>query len=415
MNRSRKLTTLIACGYLILSSSAVANVVSDWNEIARQTIIIGAVPARPGPSAVLDFAVVQAAVHDAIQAYTKNAEPYAVAITNAAGSPIAAAAVAAHDVLVHRFPAQAANLNTRLMNYLSGLGLTGDPGAAVGHLAAAAIINLRANDGSFPPTLPPFLGGTAPGEWRPTLPAFAPMATPWLATVTPFTLKDPTQLRPSPPPPALNSGEYTHDYNEVKALGSVNSTVRTQAQTDLASFYAGNFIDLWQRALQDIVNANLNDNLAASARLFALADLASADAVIGAWDTKKYYFFWRPITAIQEGDNDGNPQTVGDPSWLPFIPTPPYPEYSSGANNLTASIMRTLELYFGDKLTFNVISTAVAVNNTRTYYRFSDVMDDVVNVRIYQGIHFRSADEVARRTGARAADWAFSHFLRPLK
>ena len=414
MKRSRMLTALNACVCLILSGGARANVVVDWNEIARQSIF-GAVPARPGPSAVLDFAMVQAAVHDAIQAYEKNAEPYAIAISNATGSEIAAAAVAAHDVLAALFPNQKMKLDQSLAKYLDGLGLTGNSGAAAGHQAATAILNLRAGDGSFPATFPPVTGGNGPGEWRPTLPAFAPMATPWLASVTPFTLKDPTQLRPSPPPPRLNSGEYVDDYDEVKALGSKNSTVRTQAQTDLASFYAGNFIDLWQRTLQGIVTTNLNFDLAGSARLFALADLASADAVIAAWDAKKYWNFWRPITAIQQGDTDGNPQTVGDPNWLPFLDTPPYPDYTSGANNLTAAVMRTLELYFGDKLTFSVISTAVAVNNKRTYDRFSDVMEDVVNVRIYQGIHFRSADEVARRTGIRAADWAFAHFLRKQK
>jgi hypothetical protein len=414
MKRLRTLTVLIPCGCLILSHSALANVVTDWNEIARQTIL-GAVPARPGPSAVLDFAMVQAAVHDAIQAYEKSSEPYAVVIPNATGSPIAAAAVAAHDVLTAQFPSQKANLDSQLLSYLGLLGLAMDAGAAVGHQAATAIINARFGDGSFPSAFPTFLGATGPGEWRPTLPFFAPMATPWLGAVTPFTLKDPAQLRPSPPPTPLNSGEYAKDYNEVKALGSINSTARTQAQTDLANFYAGNFIEQWQRTLQGIVKTNLDFDLAGSARLFALADMASADAVIAAWDAKKYWNFWRPITAIQEGDNDGNPKTVGDPSWLPFLPTPPYPDYTSGANNLTAAIMRTLELYLGDKFTFSVVSTTVAVNNTKIYHRFSDVMDDVVNVRIYQGIHFRSADEVARRTGTRAADWAFSHFLRPLK
>jgi hypothetical protein len=123
-----------------------------------------------------------------------------------------------------------------------------------------------------------------------------------------------------------------------------------------------------------------------------------------------YYSFWRPITAIQEGDNDGNPNTVGDPSWLPFLATPAYPEYSSGANNLTGAMTRTLELLLGDRTTFSVFSTPA--NTTKTYNRFSDMADDVVEVRIYQGIHFRSADEVARRQGTRAADWAVSHFLR---
>ena len=413
MKRLRTFAVLIPFGCLIPAHSALANVVTDWNEIARQTIF-GAAPPRPGPSAVLDFAMVHAAVHDAIQAYETSAEPYAVAISNAAGSPIAAAAVAAHDVLAARFPSQAASLQARLLAYLGPLGLVGNVGAAVGHQAATAIINARAGDGSFPASFPPFLGGTGPGEWRPTLPAFASMAVPWLGDVTPFTLKDPAQLRPSPPPTPLNSGAYVSDYNEVKALGSINSSARTQAQTQLANFYSGNFIELWQRTLQDIVKTNFDSDLGGSARLFALADMASADAVIASWDAKKYWNFWRPITAIQEGDNDGNSKTVGDPNWLPFLPTPPYPDYTSGANNLTAAVMRTLELFLGDKFTFTVLSTSVAVNNTKTYHRFSDVMDDVVDVRIYQGIHFRSADEVARRTGIRAADWAFSHFLRPL-
>src|SRR5262245_8370254 len=143
---------------------------------------------------------------------------------------------------------------------------------------------------------------------------------------------------------------------------------------------------------------------------FEVANMAGADSIITAWDTKKYHNFWRPITAIREGDNDGNPKTVGDPNWTPFIVTPPYQDYTSGANNFTGSMTRTLELFFGDKTTFSV--TSPVTNTTRTYNRFSDVADDVVDVRIYQGIHFRSADEVARRQGTRAADWAFSHVLR---
>ena len=177
------------------------------------------------------------------------------------------------------------------------------------------------------------------------------MATPWLGAVTPFTLKDSTQLRASPPPPSLGSGKYVHDYDEVKALGSVNSTARTQAQTDLALFYSDNFLVLWERTLRGITDTNIN-NIGDSARLFALANLATADALITAWDGKRFYHFWRPITAIQEGDKDGNPRTAGDATWLPLISTPPYPEFPSGANNLTGAMTRTLELFFGDKVTF---------------------------------------------------------------
>ena len=282
----------------------------------------------------------------------------------------------------------------------------------MGHVAALGILNLRAGDGSFPANPEVFLGGTGPGEWRPTLPAFAPMLTPWLGDVVPFTLRDPEQLRASPPPPHLGSGEYAHDYNEVKALGGMVSAARTPEQTALALFYTDNFFVQWERILRDIADANIN-NIGDSARLFALAYMAAADAFITAWDSKKFWNFWRPITAIREGENDGNPRTAGDPTWLPLLPTPPYPDYTSGANNLTGAMTRTLEHFFGDRTTFSVFSTPV--NRTITYHRFSDMADDVVDVRIYQGIHFRSADEVGRRQGTRAADWAVSHFLRPTR
>jgi hypothetical protein len=401
------LTSLIVCVCLSWAGAG-ADVVADWNAIASQT----AVPVRPGPSAILDLAMVHAAMHDAIQAFEGRFESYGAPIPNASGSPVAAAARAAHDVLVAQFPAQSGTLATLLNNYLNGLGLQGDTGVVIGQQAAASILNLRAGDGSFPSNPEIFVGCTGPGEWRPTLPAFAPMASPWLGAVTPFTLKDSTQFRASPPPPSLGSGKYVHDYDEVKALGSANSTVRTQAQTDLVLFYSDNFLTLWERTLRGIADTNIN-NISDSARLFALANLAAADALITAWDGKRYWHFWWPITAIQEGDNDGNPQTTGDANWLPLIPTPPYPEFPSGANNLTGAMTRTLERFFGDKVTFSVMSTPV--NKTKTYQRFSDMADDVVDVRIYQGIHFRTADEVARRHGTRVADLTFGHFLRPVQ
>ena len=177
------------------------------------------------------------------------------------------------------------------------------------------------------------------------------------------------------------------------------------------SFYSDNFIVQYQRTLRSIADAHIS-NIGDSGRLFALANMAGADAVITAWDNKTYWNYWRPVTAIHEGDNDGNPRTAGDPTWVPFITTPNYPEYTSGANNLTAAVMRSLELFFGtDVFTFEV--TSVPAQQTRLYQRFSAVMDDVVDARIYQGIHFRSGDEVSRRQGKRSADWATAHLLRP--
>jgi hypothetical protein len=407
---------LIVCGYLSWASPAgAADVVTDWNLIT-QTVIGNGAATRPTPTGILDFAMVHIAMHDAIQAFQQRFESYNVPITGASGSPVAAAAKAARDVLVNRFPAQAASIEATYQAYLSANGLLPtDAGVQVGQQAATNIINRRANDGSFPPNPEVFIGGTAPGEWRPTPPAFAPMSAPWFGAVVPFALKDSAGLLPEPPPPHLGSGAYANAYNEVKALGARFNSSRTPEQTDIAYFYSDNFFNQMNRAVRAIAVAHLID-IGDSARLFALANIAAADALMSAWTNKRYYFFWRPSTAILEGDNDGNPRTAGDPDWLPLINDPPYPDYTSGANSITNAFMRTLALFFGDDaFTFSVTSTAaLAVQKTRTYAFFSDVAADVVEARIYLGIHFRFADTVARRQGKQAAEWTFSHFLRPL-
>ena len=169
--------------------------------------------------------------------------------------------------------------------------------------------------------------------------------------------------------------------------------------------------------MRDIASANLSD-IGDTARLFALTAVGSADAIICTWNTKKYYNFWRPITAIQLGDTDGNPNTDPDPDWLPLVNTPNYPSYTSGANNFTSAVTRSLALFFGtDALRYSVtwVSTGnpSPTNMTRTYNSLSAAMDDVVIARVMEGIHWQFDDSVARRTGKRAADWAFSHVMRP--
>lgn len=286
---------------------------------------------------------------------------------------------------------------------------------------AAGILPLRRVD---PNPLPlPFTGGTGIGQWRPTTsfignppapPSGAPMAVHWMSSFDPFTLTSPTRFRAAPPP-ALTSERYRKDYDEVKKLGSFTSTDRSPEQTDIAYFYTDNFLAQWNRALRGIATNRLH-RTGDSARLFALANLGTADAVITAWDSKKFYNVWRPVTAINEGDNDGNPNTVGDPTWRSLINNPNYPDYTSGANNVTGAMTRTLSLFFGkDRMTFEVTSLApLAIQKTRTYHRFSDAAQDVVDARVYLGIHFRFADVVARAQGRRVAEWTFNHFLLPL-
>jgi hypothetical protein len=290
--------------------------------------------------------------------------------------------------------------------------LVTDAGVAVGQQAALLIIAHRASDGSYPANPEVFRGGTAPGQWRPTQPAFSvPMSAPWFGEVMPFALRR-QDLLPEPPPPNLKSGEYARDYNEVKLFGARTNSMRSHAQTDLAIFYSGNFLTQMNGVLRDVASRYLSD-IGDSARLLALANVAAADALISTWHNKRHYATWRPSTAIVEGDNDGNHHTDGDPAWLPFFNDPPYPDYSSGANAYAGATMRALWGFFNhDSLTFTITTTAAGVP-PRTYTRFSDVSHDVVEARILMGIHFRFADTVARRQGFQSADWALSHILRP--
>lgn len=429
----RALPFLITCCLVTTARTATPDPVVVWNGIAANAFAAAIAAGRPGQVGALDLAMVHAAIHDAVQGFEHRFQPYHFHPAAAAsGSVTAAVAKAAHDVLVNLYPAQTSGLDTAYTNYLSANQIpSNDPGVFVGQMAAADIIALRTNDGRFPPLDPRpcgpgvgvnciFRGGTAPGDWRPTEsfnagppPSNAPMAVVWLGSVVPFTMTSTDQFR-ADPHPALTSPEYTRAFNEVKTFGSLTSAARTPEQTDLAIFYSDNFILLLNRAVSRIAAEHLQST-GDIARLFALVYLAMADSGITAWDSKKFYNFWRPVTGVREGDNDTNPRTAGDPNWKPFLNTPNYPDYTSGANNVTASAMTMLSLFFHrDRMTFTVDSNAPAQMKVRTYTRFSDVKRDVVDVRVLQGIHFRFADEAARRQGTQIARWTFTHVLRPL-
>jgi hypothetical protein len=411
-------TGLIVCGLLSGAGPACADAVTDWNQITVDAVTAG----RPGPIGLVDIALVQVAVHDAVQAIEKRFEPYHFEVERASGRRSAAVAAAAHDVLVGMYPTQAATLDPIYFNYLADHGLTGDPGLAVGQQAAAEILPLRrVNPNPLPP---PFVGSNEVGVWRPTpsflgnppVPApFSPMFAPWMGSFDPFTLTSSARFRPQAQP-ALTSRHYTRDFNEVKALGSLTSTARTPAQTDLAYFYSGNIPAQWNGALRGIATRYLR-RTGDSARLFALASMATADSIISSWDSKVHYRFWRPVTAIVEADHDGNPHTISDASWQPLINTPNYPDYTSGANVVAGAMTRTLELFFGtNRVTFDVTSVVPqVVDKTRTYRRFSDAADEMVEARMLLGIHFRFADTAGRTQGRQVADWTVNHFLLPTR
>ncbi len=417
---SRSKSTALRILFLLAAAPfAGADAVLDWNAISARTIFAGG---RPGPSSFIDFAVVQATVHDAVQAYNKTFASYAVEISGATGSPSAAVAKASRDILVNRFPAQAAAVDAAYASYFAAHGLAAtDAGVSVGAAAADAMITLRTGDGAFPNPAPVFNGANVVGAWRPTPsllpggpPTFASMAAPWLAETTPFVALSNDQFA-GQPPAELNTGRYTGDYNEVKELGALVNSQRTPEQTQNAYFWADNFPAQINRALRNLAETQL-ENSGDRARLLALAWLSAADGLINTWFSKLEYPTWRPITAIREGDADGNPHTIGDPNWQPLINTPNYPEHCSGANGFVGGTMQMLKLFFGtDEVTFSVTSANPNANpNTRTYTRFSDAALDVVEARICQGIHLRTADREGRQLGQNVARWVFKHALRPL-
>jgi hypothetical protein len=410
------LSGMVMCGALGFSALAQADAVTDWNAITMDAVT----SARPGPQGMLDVALVHIAVHDAIQAIEKKYEPYHFQLAGAKGSRSAAAVAAARGVLVSIYPTQAGMLDAKYFDYLAQHGLTGDPGLTVGEKAAANIVTLRRATPN--PAPPPFVGSNEIGKWRPTEsfigtppvpPSGAPMVTPWLGNTEPFTLTSPRRFRAAPPP-ALNSARYWLDFEEVKAIGALHGSARTAQQTDLAYFYNDNYFTQWNRVLRGVAEKRI-DKIGDSARLFALANMAGADALITCWDSKNTYVFWRPITAIREAAADGNPLTVADLDWQPLVNTPNYPDYTSGANSIVAAMTRSLAMFFGsDRGPFEVTSLhPLAVQKTRVYARFSDAADDVVEARIYLGIHFRFADAAARRQGEKVAEHAFEHFLLP--
>jgi hypothetical protein len=392
-------------------AAADPKVISDWNAVAFDTIIVDA--GKANAEGFIWFGFVHAAVYDAVVGITRRYELYNWNARGPRGaSPQAAAAVAAHDVLAEYFPASQARLDAALATSLAEIpdGPAKRQGARYGERAADRLIELRVGDGRFAPItfdVPP-----GPGIWRPTPPALAPFFDPWLAKLRPLLLESPSQFRPGPPP-ALTSQRYTQDFNEVKAVGSATSTVRTPEQTDTARFIAGSTFPLVSSSLRDLAARHQLD-ISDSARLFAAVDMSAADGVVTAWDSKLEFGFWRPITAIQLADTDNNPDTLADPGWLPLLATPPYPDYTSGLNSFMGAATRAMSGVLG--LGGGRIDVNITVAGTTRHYEFaSQLNQDAVDARVWAGIHFRTADQVAIEAGTQVGDWALDHYFQPTR
>jgi hypothetical protein len=408
---------IVAPGTGLASSSPVTPsaddpaIISDWNEIAVATLV-GDTTTQPIED-ILYMGFVQAAVYNAAVGIEGRYEPYRFHAHAPRGASAQAAAIAAaHKVLVTYVPSAQADLDARYAASLAQIpdGTAKTQGIAFGSRAADSLIQLRTHDSRNAPVL--FTQPPAPGVWRPTPPPLLPMSAPWLGFVTPLLVRSATQFAP-PAPPALASARYTRDFAEVKALGSVNSTERTPAQTSTAQFFSGNPLPQYNAALRDQVTVRHLDIIDA-ARMFAAIDMSVADAEISVWRAKYVYGLWRPITAINLADTDGNPATGADAAWAPMITTPPYPEYPSGYNAFNSTVANGLkELFETRHLQLTLTSTA-APGVQRHYDCADTLLQDVVDARVWEGIHFRTADTAAKEMGRHLAAWALDHYFQPI-
>jgi hypothetical protein len=412
---NRKLFTTIALSIGVLPGIAPAqNAVTDWNDIAASTALLGnsAIPPNSPNGIALYLAYVHLAIHDAVNAIQHQYKPYGPPIDAPASASVdAAVAAAAYVILNSYFPDQSATLTATYNGWLAPLPDTGKAdGIAAGTAAANQLIAMRADDGHGANVPYSYPSVPTPGVWIPTPPAFASPVTPWMGQMVPFTMRSASQFFPEPPP-SLLSREWVEDYNQVKTVGAINSSVRTPRQTETALFWTENTAVQYSRALRNLAGARALD-VADTARLFALVWTTSADALIGCWNAKYQYSFWRPVTATRNGDIDGNPETVPDPDWTPLANTPAHPEYPSAHGCFTGALATSLEQYFGEpRFTFIVSSTVT--NTVHEIRSMRELEREVENARIWAGIHYHHSVIQGADLGRKVAHQAFREYFQP--
>jgi hypothetical protein len=410
----RRIPLCLTLAAALVAPAAAADVVLDWNDELLDSV--RAEKTNP-PRATRGMAMMNVAIFDAVVGIAGGHQSYAVAGPGPAGASLeAAAAAAAHAVLVHLYPGREAIFDATLAAQVQALpastGVT--DGLAWGAEVAAEIIALRADDGSDAIVEYNYVPGA--GWWVSTPPAFAPALLPNWPTVTPWTMRQGDQFRvPAPPPPS--SPEYLAAFDEVKRLGSVDSTERTADQSEIARFWddgAGTNTPPghWNEILQTLSEQH-GLTLIENARLFALQGIVVADAAICAWENKYRFNHWRPITGIRGAADDGNPATEPDPAWTNYIGTPPFPAYTSGHSSFSGSSARVAEVFFGsDAQTFSVASDGEP-GATRHFTSLTQAAEEAGQSRIYGGIHWQYDNVQGLASGRRIAEQAFFGFLRP--
>jgi hypothetical protein len=407
-------------------SAAVADaaVLNEWNALA-QGIAVTLRPTAHGQTR--GIAMVQGAVYDAVNAIDRGHEPYLVDVEtldiDPSASYSAAIATAARDVLVSIAPASQATVDTAWADTLAAIpdGPGEDRGVAAGQAAAAAMLTARVGDGFLAPfDFAPHMG-TEAGKWRPT--GLDP--DPWVGELKPFLMKAPSQFR-SQGPDALTSAAYADDFNEVKALGSLTSTRRRADQTKAALFWQAPPTIFWNRMVRDL-SAARGVEVVDEARLLALVNLAAADGAIACWNDKYQWDFWRPVTAIRDAAIDGNADTAPDPGWTPLFdgstttfpplvnpPNPPFPDHPSGHGCVSGAVLHTASAFFGtDKVETDLFSTRFP-GQPRHFDRFSHALKEIIDARVWGGIHFRNADVQGAVIGKKVARLATRDYFQPV-
>lgn len=406
---------LLVYGAPSIADSAVGSVdeAIQWNKTLLTIVRTpGAQPATVHPTR--SFAVMHAAIYDAVNAIDATHKPYLVRVEHVSphASQEAAAAAAAHETLITLYPTFQTTLDQQYEQSLAQIPDSADKttGIDVGRAVALAILTLRSDDGSAAAPIP-FVFGNAPGDYQSTPPNFPPQPvfTHW-PRVTPFALERAKQFRLGPPP-ALTSAEYTAVFNEVKSLGIANSTAATADQVLIGRFWNGAIQNYWNEITQTAVHAH-HLTTAQSARAFALLNLTLADEVIAFYDTKYTYNLWRPVTAIRAAATDGNPDTAADPTWLPQAgKTAADPSYPGAHATISAGGAAVLNTLFGNKPFHVDVTSEVLPGVVRSFDSFAAIENEASLSRIYAGQHFRSDENAGERLGSTLAEFVIDNFL----
>jgi hypothetical protein len=405
-------SAFVAPALPLMADSQVPDQVLAWNQHAIHELI-----GTQGAGALQYLAPVHGAMFDAVNAIDGGYQPYLVAPrVKSTFSKDAAAATAAYQVLRWLLPGRATQLAGYYQDSLALIpdGPDEQGGIAVGVAAAKAMVGRRRNDGrpgtpSF--TTASFTVGSAPGDWRPLAAGFAGNNFRWIGDMVPWLVPDPSRFATAGPL-RLDSPAYAAEFDQVKALGAATGSTRTPDQTSMALFWSDNAFAMWTRIFRQL-SASQGLSVAGNARLFAMAYLTAADAQIACFQDKERWHFWRPQTAIQLADQDGNPATPADPTWTSLLPNPPYPDHPSGHNCVSSSIVETLKDFSGtNQMSFSATHSTLGI--TRSFTQFSEAIEEIKLARIYGGIHFYTADAQGAALGKRVADYRDAHYFKPV-